>query len=287
MTVLVLGASGIVGPHVVAALTEHGATVRVLAKGAERARAQLPAGTDVRQGDPATPDELLAAVDGVEALFLLTSHDPRMADGQLRILRTLRHTDIRVVKLSATGSAVAPDGPDTGRQHWEVEQVLAASGKPYVILRPNAFMQGLIDKMALPSALHTGLIPNAIGTAGVSMIDARDIGECAAEALLTTKWDGRTLTLTGPRAVGFAELAELIGERIDKRVGTTDTTPADVRHNLEQFGMAGWEARHVEEMFELYRDHRSESVSANVAAILGRSPSTVDDYLAQHPGLTR
>jgi uncharacterized protein YbjT (DUF2867 family) len=282
-----VGASGVVGPHVVAALTERGSTVRVLARGAARARTLLPAGTEVRQGDPTVPGDLLAAADGAEALFLLTAHDPRMVDVQLRIIRTLRHTGIRIVKLSATGSAITPDGPDTGRQHWEIEQVLAASGKPYVILRPNAFMQGLIDRMVLPAALHTGTIPNAIGTAGVSMIDARDVGECAAEALHTTKWDGTTMTLTGPRAVTFTELAEIVGERIGARVGTTQTTPAEVRGNLEKLGMAGWEAGHIEAMFELYRRHRSEFVSEDVSAILGRPPSTVDDYITRHPGLTR
>lgn len=280
MTVLVVGATGNVGPHAVRALSERGVGVRVLARDIKRARALLPVGTDVRQGDPGVPDDLLAAVDGVDALFLLTSHGPHMADLQLRVIRTLRDTDIRIIKLSATSSAISADGPGTCRQHWEIEQVLVASGKPYVILRPNAFMQVLIDKMVVPAARNTGVVPNAIGPAGVSMIHARDIGECAAEALCSTRWDGRTMVLTGPRAVSFPELAKIVGEFLDKEVITKEITPVDIRELLEKNGMAEWESKHSEEMYELFRNGGSKFLSDDVATMLGRPPSTVESYIS-------
>lgn len=285
MTVLAVGATGTVGPHVITSLTERGAAVRVLTRNAERARTLLPAGIDLRQGDPGVPNDLLDAAEGAGALFLLTSHDPTMADIQLRIVRTLRHTDIRIVKLSATSSAVNPDGPDTCRQHWEIEQVLAAGGKPYTILRPNAFMQTLIDKMVLPAARNTGVVPNAIGRAGVNLIDARDVGACAAEALCSSRWDGHTMVLTGPRAVTFPELANIVGESIGKPVRTKDVMPADIRRTLEKQGMPGWEARHSEEMFELFRNGRSEFISDDLETMIGRPPYTVERYISDRLGV--
>lgn len=285
MTVLAVGATGTVGPHVITSLTERGAAVRVLTRNAERARTLLPAGIDLRQGDPGVPNDLLDAAEGAGALFLLTSHDPTMADIQLRIVRTLRHTDIRIVKLSATSSAVNPDGPDTCRQHWEIEQVLAAGGKPYTILRPNAFMQTLIDKMVLPAARNTGVVPNAIGRAGVNLIDARDVGACAAEALCSSRWDGHTMVLTGPRAVTFPELANIVGESIGKPVRTKDVMPADIRRTLEKQRMPGWEARHSEEMFELFRNGRSEFISDDLETMIGRPPYTVERYISDRLGV--
>jgi NAD(P)H dehydrogenase (quinone) len=192
---------------VVTALVERQADVRVLSRDADRARALLPGEADVRAGDPGVDDDLLAAADGADALFLLTSHDRQMADLQLRIIRTLRRTGIKIVKLSGTSTAITPDGPYACREHWEIEQVLSGSDQPYVILRPNAFMQTLIDQIMFPAVRATGAIPNAIGTAGISFIDTRDIGRCAAEALLGSSWDGQTLTLTGPAPVTFAEIA--------------------------------------------------------------------------------
>lgn len=283
MTVLVVGSTGNVGPYVVQALASRGVPTRVLARDAARAHAILPAGTDIRQGDPGNDDDLLAAADGADALFLLTSHDHRMADLQLRIIRALRRTGIRIVKVSGTSSAINPDGPQACRQHWEIEHVLAASGQPHVILRPNAFMQTLIDQIMLPAVKATGAIPNAIGTSGISFIDAADVGECAAVVLDDPRWDGQTLVLTGPAAVTFGQIAEMITRRTGQRVDTTEITPADVRRNLEARGMARWEAEHFEEMYQLFRDGRSEFVSNDAERILGRTPRIVEDHLAAYP----
>ena len=52
MTILVLGATGTLGPHVVAALTAQATPVRALARDGDRARVLLPTGVDVRTGDP-------------------------------------------------------------------------------------------------------------------------------------------------------------------------------------------------------------------------------------------
>lgn len=285
MTILVVGGTGVVGPHVVTALLGRGAQVRALSRDAGRARALLPAKADVRPGDPGSDDDLLAAADGASALFLLTSHDHQMADLQLRIIRVLRRTGIKIVKLSGTSSAINPDGPQACRQHWEIEHVLAASGQPYVILRPNAFMQTLVDQIMFPAVRATGSIPNAIGTAGISFINASDIGECAAEALTSTQWDGQVLTLTGPGPVTFAEIAAIVSRATGRPVDTLEITPADVRRSLEQRGMARWEAEHFEEMYQLFRDGRSEFVSQDAERMLGRPPGSVEAYLTAHPGL--
>jgi uncharacterized protein YbjT (DUF2867 family) len=283
MSVLLVGATGTVGPHVVHALTARSVPTRVLTRDADRAGRLLPPGVDIRAGNPGNDDDLLGAADGVEALFLLTSHDHRMADLQLRIIRALRRTGIRIVKLSGTSSAIHPDGPQACRQHWEIEHVLTASGQPHMVLRPNAFMQTLIDQIMLPAVKTTGTIPNAIAGAGISFINARDVGACAAVLLTDPGWDGQTLVLTGPRAVTFAEIAEMISTKTGQAVGTSEITPADVRATLETRGMAPWEAEHFQEMYQLFRDRESEFVTDTAASLLHRPPATVEEHIATHP----
>ncbi len=209
-----------------------------------------------------------------------------MADLQLRIIRALRRTGIRIVKLSGTSSAINPDGPQACRQHWEIEHVLEASGQPHAVLRPNAFMQTLIDQIMLPAARDTGTILNPIGEAGISFTDARDVGACAAVVLTDSRWDGQALVLTGPRAVTFRQIAAMVSERTGRPVGIREITPADVRRSLEARGMARWEAGHFEEMYQLFREGRSEFVTADVEKLLGRPPGTVEEHLAAHPDLT-
>jgi uncharacterized protein YbjT (DUF2867 family) len=284
MTVLVLGATGTVGPHVVANLSSRGADLRVLTRNAARARDILPGQPELVEGDPGDDDTLLRAAGNVDAVFLLTEHDHEMSDLQLRIIRALRRTDARIVKLSGTSSAIVPGGPYTCRQHWEIEQVLAASGQPWSVIRPNAFMQTLIGSILMPAVRSTGLIPNPIGTAGISFVDARDVGEVCAEVLLDPGWAGQVLALTGARAVSFQEIAGLLSRQIGKQVTTTEIVPADVRKDLLERGVARWEAEHFEEMYQLFRDGESEFVTDDIQRVLGRPPRTVQDYLREYHG---
>lgn len=280
MTVLVLGATGNVGRHVVRELAASGTGVRVVTRDAAHAATVLPAGVEFVEG--AVSDELvLAALDGVESIFLLTAHGYAMGEQQLRVIRAVRRSGIRIVKLSGTSSAITPDGPHACRQHWEVEEVLKASGQPFVIIRPNSFLQVLIGQIMLPAVRATGSVPNAIGPAGISLIDARDVGAVAARTLTDDRWDGQTLVLTGPRAVTYAEIAAVIAELRGEKTPVVEIIPADVRATMIGRGLEPWEADHFEEMYELFRAGESEFVTGTVRDVTGSEPRTVEAYLAE------
>ena len=71
--VLVTGATGFTGSHLVRQLVEQGAQVRVIARNAERARTELPAGVDVVHGDIADASVTAAAVKGQEIVYHLAA----------------------------------------------------------------------------------------------------------------------------------------------------------------------------------------------------------------------
>lgn len=281
MTVLVLGATGNVGRHVVEALVAQGTPTRVITRSAEKARDILPDGVEIVEGDIAHGPTVMSNLDGVESVFLLTPHGYNMADIQLRIIRELRRTGIKIVKLSGTSSAVRPDGPQALRQHWEVEQVLVASEQPYVIIRPNAFMQTMIHQIMLPSIKATGKMPNAIADASLSMIDARDIGAVAAQVLTKDTWDGEILVLTGPRAVSYYEIAEGIGVARGEQIEVLEITPNDIRLSSLARGLEEWEAEHFQEMYEMFRNKESEYVTDDVERVTGTAPRTIEVYLVE------
>ncbi len=238
MTVLVVGATGTVGPHVVRGLAARQVPARSWPAMPATPRLSSPQAPTSAAVTPATMTTCWPRPTASRRCSCSARTTHQMADLQPRIIRVLRRTGIRIVKLSGTSSAINPDGPQACRQYWEIDHVLAASGQPYAVLRPNAFMQTLIDQIMLPAVKATGAIPNPIGTSGISFIDARDVGECAATVLASPQWDGQTLVLTGPRALSFAEIADLIGARADRQVGTREITPADVRRQLEEREMA-------------------------------------------------
>lgn len=287
MTVLVLGSTGTVGPHVVRALLAQGTQTRVIVRNGDKARQILGPAVEVIEGDINDPAILHSATDGVDALFLLTPHGNAQADLQLRVIRELRRTDIKIVKLSATSSTVHAGGPLASREHWEVEEILKASGQPFVILRPNAFMQSAINQVMLPAIKATGKLPNAIAQAGLSMIDAADVGDVAARVLTKPDWDGETIILTGPRAVTYYEIAKLVGSISGQEIEVVEITPADIRESSLARGVELWEAEHFEEMFQAFRDDKASFVTDNVELIAGHAPGTIEDYLARNADVFR
>jgi uncharacterized protein YbjT (DUF2867 family) len=71
MTILVTGATGRVGRHVIQQLVKRGAGVRVLSR--DPAKAEFPAGVEVVKGDLLDISSLRAAFSGVSTLFLLNA----------------------------------------------------------------------------------------------------------------------------------------------------------------------------------------------------------------------
>lgn len=279
MSVLVLGATGNVGPHVVSELTAVGERPRVLVRDAARARSLLGDNVDVIAGDMADPTVLASAVDGVDSVFLLSPHSLGVADLQLGVIRALRRTGIRIVKLSGTSSAITPDGPYACREHWEIERVLKDCGQPFVVLRPNSFMQVLVGQLMMSTVRATGTVVNPIGAVGISLIDARDVGAVAARVLTRHDWDGQTLVLTGPRPVGYAELAQLVSARTGAPATVVDVPLDQVRASLVGRGMADWEADHFREMYELFAAGESEFVTDTVREVTGAGPRTIEAFL--------
>jgi uncharacterized protein YbjT (DUF2867 family) len=284
MTTLVLGSTGHVGPHVVSALRARGEQVRVLVRDPARAAALLPAGIELAPGDLRDDQSVRAALDGAAALFLLTPHGPSMAADQRRLIALAREHDVRIVKLSGTSAGIRPDGPDACRQHWQVEQDLADGPTPCVILRPNAFMQGLLAGLAA-SAVATGTIANPLGAAGLSMVDCADIGEAAAAVLTDPAHDGKTYVLTGPAAPAYRQIARHISDILGLAVAVTDTTPAQAGRAVRARGATDWEAGHLTEMLTMFRRGESEYLTDHVQILTGHPPRSVTGYLRKHAEL--
>src|SRR5439155_16180776 len=72
-TILVIGATGTVGRHIVPQLVRRGLPVRALVR---NPAAELPAGVERVIGDLADPASLGPALDGVDAVYLACGNHP-------------------------------------------------------------------------------------------------------------------------------------------------------------------------------------------------------------------
>src|SRR5437763_1489860 len=198
MTILVTGATGAVGRQVVEQLVKRGADVRALAR--DPAKANLPAGVTLVQGDLLDVDSLRGALSGVSTLFLLNAVVPDEFTQALMALNLARETGIeRLVYLSVIHSDVYVNVPHFAGK-FGVERMIEQMGFRATILRPAYFMNNELTIKDVVTGY--GIYPMPIGSKGLAMIDVRDIGEIAAIELIRRERAPGPLPLSRSNLVG-------------------------------------------------------------------------------------
>lgn len=284
MTVLVLGASGRLGPHVVTSLLGRGQRVRALTRDPERAAAILPPAAELVQGEFAETAIIEREMQAADAVLVLTPHGPRMAEVQNGLIDLAAKAGIRVVKVSGTSTGMHPGGPGACRRHFETEQHLVASGARWAAVRPNGFMQTLIVAMAR-TIRERGTIANPLGAAGISLIDCADAGAAVAAVLADPACDGDRYVLTGPTAPTYPEIAAVIEEETAVHAQVVDVTPEQAGQAARASGASDWEAGHLAEMLALFASGAAENVTGDVADLTGHEPGSVRDFIRAHRDL--
>lgn len=140
--ILVVGATGSVGGHVVASALKNGFRVRALVRDPGRARG-LPPKVEIVPGDLTRPRTLGQAVAGVDAIaFTHGSHGGQQAaeavdyGGVRNVLEALDGIRPRIALMTAIGAADRKGAHDWKRR---AERLVRASGLDYTIVRPGWF----------------------------------------------------------------------------------------------------------------------------------------------------
>src|SRR5262245_21667350 len=130
--ILVTGATGRIGRHVVAGLVATGLDVRALVR--DPARAALPAGVEAAKGDLSDSATFVPALQDIDAVYLMWPGLPVDLTGIDLVARQVRHV--------AYLSTDVPDLPDGARAisfHQEIERRLRQSDVDWTFLRAIDF----------------------------------------------------------------------------------------------------------------------------------------------------
>lgn len=252
MTILVTGASGRVGRHVVDQLVQRGATVRVLTR--DPAKATFPAGVEVAQGDFLDLDALRSAFAGVQTLFLLNAVTGDEFTQAIITLNIAHEVGVdRVVYLSVFEADQAVNVPHFAVKHG-AERMLEAMGFSATILRPTYFIDNEI--MVRNVIVEHGIYPMPIGSKGVAMVDARDIAEVAALELIRRdsapgKLPIKSINLVGPDTLTGEQIARIWSEVLGRPVIYGGDDPSAFEANMANF-MPKWQAYEMRLMAERY-----------------------------------
>jgi len=252
MTIIVTGATGTVGRHVVDQLVKRGADVRALVR--DVSKANFPAGVDVVQGDLLDVDSLRRAFSGVSTLFLLNAVVPDEYTQALIALNVAREVGIeRIVYLSVIHSDLYVNVPHFAGK-FGVERMIGQMGLNATILRPAYFMDN--DVTIKDVVTGYGIYPMPIGRKGLAMIDTRDIGEIAAIELIRRERSAIPLpidriNLVGPETLTGMDVAAIWTEVLGRPIAYPGDDPAGFEKNLRQF-MPSWMAFDMRLMSERF-----------------------------------
>ncbi|MFB6603269.1 NAD(P)H-binding protein [Streptomyces noursei] len=266
---LVTGATGTTGSHLVPRLIRAGHPVRTAARHPVAVAGAEPVPFD--WSDPTTHD---AALDGASAVYLV--QPPGAAEPaavMLPFLDRARRAGVRRAVLLSS-SLIPAGGPATGAVHRALPDVFPE----WAVLRPSWFMQNLTGRHPHADGIRAeGLITTATGRGRVAFIDAEDIAAVAAHALTAPTPPNTDWILTGPQALSYDAVAAVL----------TEVTGRPVRHR--SVPVEEMRARHARVMppefatvlADLDRriaDGAEDRTTDAVARLTGRPPRSFTTY---------
>ena len=213
----VFAATGKQGSATVEALLEQGARVRALLRRPEsdEAKALEARGVEVVLADPDRPETLQPAMDGVDALwFMTTMNTPAGPAGEAPMAKALGDAAVvagvgRLVFSSVDG-AERSSGVPHFESKYDAEQYLRQLPIGLSVVRPVFFMENLPWMTAVQDTETVLRMPLPDGIP-LQMVAVRDVGRIAAAALLDPEAvSGGALGVAGDELTG-SEIASVLG----------------------------------------------------------------------------
>ncbi len=230
MRVLVTGATGHVGRHVVKQLAEAGHEVVALTR---QPNAVFPEGVTAARGDLLSPRSI--PFEGVARMYLFP--EPRTATDV--VARAKAAGVRRIVTLS---SGAVTGGFDTDFQ-LPVEQAVEASGLEWTHIRPGDFASNTL-RLWGPMIRTSRVVRYPAPDAPSLAIHEADIAAVAVAALLEEGHTGRWYDLTGPALITRREQVAAIGTALGEEVRFEEVSAAAARDILQAQG--GWAAANAD-----------------------------------------
>ena len=279
-TVLVTGATGTIGSQVVAALKgREDVKVRAAVRSAAKADAIRGGGVVPVDFEFHKPELVKKALTGVDKVFFVMPMVEDQVEQTARFIDLAHEAGVKhIVKLSAIGTEAVP-GIDLGRWHRLADRYLAGSGIAYTLLQPNSFMENFL-KASAPAKDGNMYMPQ--GQGAVSFVAGADIAAVGAAALTGTGHEGKAYTLTGPEALGMAQVAELVGQAAGRPVHYVDVPEAATRKGMLDAHVPEWMVEALLQLFAMNKAGYAAGVSDDIQKVTGRAPTTFAQFAQKH-----
>ncbi|RXZ81114.1 NAD-dependent epimerase/dehydratase family protein [Paenibacillaceae bacterium] len=269
MTILVTGATGNVGRHVVHQLVQSGQHVRALTRHPATAKDVLPEGVENVYGDLAAPETLAPAMEGVRGIYLMTS------GGGGAPLQTGDEIIDLAVKAGVQRVAILWSGVK-----GTVEQAAEASNLAWTHIQP--YCEFMSNTLSWAESIRTaGVVQEPFAHSLNAIVHEADVGAVAVAALTETGHEGKTYTLTGPEALTPRDKVNIIAAALGRDIRFDELTKQQARERLKKTGVS-------DEMIDyVYNWHENlpkeaYNVVPTVKEVTRRDARTFAQWVAEH-----
>ena len=223
--VLLTGATGFVGGHMLRHLLAAGYKVRCLVRPSPKVDKLRQAGVEIRDGDILNRKSLEGALPGIEQVIhlvgIILERGPATFarihhEGTRNLVSAAQQAGVkRYLQMSALGARDAPQATPYHRTKGLAEQEVIRSGLPYVIFRPAIIFgphDGFVTQMVgLLRPWYIPIIP-IVGTGRYPLqpIFIDNVCQAFVQALTNDKATNKIFDLGGPEVLTSEKVMDLI-----------------------------------------------------------------------------
>ncbi|MFG2441074.1 SDR family oxidoreductase [Streptomyces sp. NPDC048508] len=224
MSIVVTGATGHLGRHVVEQLLEKVPAEQITAVVRDEAKASDLAARGVRlavadYNAPATFDGLFSAGDKV-LLISGNEFDKGRVEQHQVVIDAAKAAGVALLAYtSAPGDLTAALADD----HRATEEVLLTSGVPYTLLRNGWYHENYTENLA-PVLEHNAVV-QAAGDGRIASASRADYAAAAVAVLTGEGHENATYELSGDEAWGFVEYAAELSRQTGKEIVYSPVSP--------------------------------------------------------------
>lgn len=279
--IVVTGATGKLGRHVIAGLLEKVPASQIVAavRTPEKAADLAALGVQVREADYTKPETLASALAGADKVLLISGNDiggDRVAQHQAVIdaaksaqVKLLAYTSI----LHADSSPLMLAGV-----HKKTEQNIEASGVPFVFLRNGWYFEN--QTMMLGPAIQHRAILGAAGDGRFASAFIADYAAAAVAVLTQPGQENKIYELAGDAPYTMAELAAEVSKQSGESVAYNNLPPEAYQNALVGFGIPAFMAEYLVDAEVGAAKGELDDTTHELHALIGRPTGTLAEAVA-------
>ena len=272
--IVVTGSTGQLGGRIARRLADAGAEQRLVVR--DPARAPQLDGATTAVASYGDAEAARRALDGADTVLMVSASESRDRVG-------LHRSFVDAAVAAGVGQLVytsfvgaAPDATFTlVRDHWATEEHIRASGLTYTFLRDNLYAD-IVAHLAGDDGVIRG--PGGDGRAAVVARD--DVADVSTAVLLSAGTHaGRTYDLTGPAALSFAEMAEIITAVTGRPVRYRNETLDEAYASRARYGAPDWQVKAWVSTYTAVAAGELAAVSTAVVDLTGHPATSLEELL--------